>query len=206
MRTAVRLAVAGAVLLAPAAAPAAPDPGPRPAAGAAKVRAHSVLVDGDSLAVGTAPYLPGDLPGWRVRQSADISRHTPDGVSLLKAYGRHLPHVVVLSLGTNDDPRTASSFRHDIHRALRIVGRHRCIVWPLIHRPPVAGATYHGYNRAIADVARGQKRLRAFNWERMARRHPYWFGSDGVHPDATGYQARARALARHVRRCAAGLR
>jgi lysophospholipase L1-like esterase len=40
----------------------------------------------------------------------------------------------------------------------------------------------------------------------MARRHPYWFGSDGVHPDATGYQARARALARNVRRCAAGVR
>jgi len=28
-----------------------------------------------------------------------------------------------------------------------------------------------------------------------------WIGEDGVHPDATGYMARARAIAKQVKRC-----
>jgi lysophospholipase L1-like esterase len=28
-----------------------------------------------------------------------------------------------------------------------------------------------------------------------------WIGGDGVHPDATGYMARARAIAHQVRHC-----
>ncbi|HEY8779249.1 MAG TPA: hypothetical protein VIL93_05610 [Solirubrobacterales bacterium] len=36
-----------------------------------------VFVNGDSLAVGTEPYLPGDLHGFNLRQSASISRHAP---------------------------------------------------------------------------------------------------------------------------------
>jgi hypothetical protein len=30
---------------------------------------RSVLVDGDSLAEGTRPYIPRELPDWRVTQS-----------------------------------------------------------------------------------------------------------------------------------------
>jgi len=36
-----------------------------------------VFVNSDSLAVGTEPYLPGDLHGFNLRQSASISRHAP---------------------------------------------------------------------------------------------------------------------------------
>jgi lysophospholipase L1-like esterase len=36
---------------------------------------------------------------------------------------------------------------------------------------------------------------------RMVRRHPKWLAEDGVHVSATGYAARARAVARAVRRC-----
>jgi lysophospholipase L1-like esterase len=167
----------------------------------ARAASHHLLVDGDSLAVGTEPYLPRDLPGWRVRQSASVSRHAPDGVELLRSYGSRLPRVVFISLGTNDDPRFVSTFRTAIRRALRIVGPHRCIVWATVHRPPVAGTSYAGYNRVLRDMGRREPRLRAFDWERMAHRHPSWFGSDGVHPGPTGYRARARAIARNVERC-----
>ena len=36
---------------------------------------RNLLVNGDSLAVGTAPYLPRALRRWRVTQSTAISRH-----------------------------------------------------------------------------------------------------------------------------------
>jgi lysophospholipase L1-like esterase len=39
------------------------------------------------------------------------------------------------------------------------------------------------------------------NWARMVRRNTDWLADDGVHVSAEGYQARARAVARHVRRC-----
>jgi hypothetical protein len=41
-----------------------------PAASAAERR---LLVNGDSIAEGTRPYIPRELPGWRVRQSTAVS-------------------------------------------------------------------------------------------------------------------------------------
>ena len=40
---------------------------------------------GDSLGEGTRPYLPGALSGWKLEQSVSISRHAPEGVSILRA-------------------------------------------------------------------------------------------------------------------------
>jgi hypothetical protein len=159
------------------------------------------FVNGDSLAVGTQPYLPGLLGGWRVRQSNKVSRHAPEGPAILRRLGRSLPRVLVISLGTNDDPNMVDAFRDAIDDTLDVAGPRRCVVWINIVRPAVAGASYAGYNRALTDEAGKRENLRVVNWARMAKRHPEWFGSDGVHPDATGYQARAAAIARAVKRC-----
>jgi lysophospholipase L1-like esterase len=35
----------------------------------------------------------------------------------------------------------------------------------------------------------------------IAAHHRGWFGSDGVHPNATGYIVRAAAIAKKVRHC-----
>jgi hypothetical protein len=164
-------------------------------------RAPRVFVNGDSLAVGTRPYLPPALPGWPISQSTSISRHAPEGVDVLRGKGRQLARIVVMQLGTNDDPRADEEFHHSIRATMRVVGRDRCVVWPNIVRPPVAGASYAGYNHALAVENRRRENLFVVDWVEMARRHPHWFGPDGVHPNAEGYQARARAIARKVRRC-----
>jgi lysophospholipase L1-like esterase len=158
-----------------------------------------VFVVGDSLAVGTRPYLGRALGGWRVRTSASISKQAPQGAAELAH--RHLPPVVVASLGTNGDPHAVSSFEHAVRTALRAVGKHGCLVWPNIVRPAVGGATYAGYNRALAQLAAKRDNLRVVDWVAMAAHNRGWFGDDGVHPDATGYIARARAIAKQVRRC-----
>jgi len=106
-----------------------------------------------------------------------------------------------VSLGTNDDPRTVGAFRAAIREVMQVAGARRCVVWTNIVRPPVAGASYAGYNRALAREASRRENLRIVNWVGMVREHPEWVGPDGVHVDAKGYVARAKAVARDVKRC-----
>lgn len=172
-----------------------------PAARAASPGARTLLHNGDSLSVGTQPYLRRALPGWRIRFSADISRHALEGPAVLRRLGSRLPRVIVVSLGTNDDPRATALFRRAIAQTMRIAGRRRCVVWANLVRPPVRGAGYGRLNRVLAQAARRRRNLRVFQWARMARAHRHWFGPDRVHPSAVGYGARARGIAQAVRRC-----
>ena len=176
-----------------AAAPAGPD-------GDAS-RSRRLLVNGDSLAAGTRPYIPRELRRWRVTQSVSIGRHAPEGAAVMRSYGRSLPRVIHVSLGTNDDPRAVSSFRASIGAVMDAAGPRRCVVWANIVRPPVAGTSYAGYNRALAEQSRSREKLHLVDWVRMVRENPHWLAEDGVHVTAEGYQARARAIARAVRRC-----
>ena len=51
---------------------------------AGAVVALSLLVNGDSLAVGTKPYLPQELRRWKVTQSVSISRHAFEGADVMR--------------------------------------------------------------------------------------------------------------------------
>ena len=119
----------------------------------------------------------------------------------MRRLGSRLPRVIVVSLGTNDDPRSLGAFRAAIRATMRVAGRRRCVVWANIVRPPVAGAGYGGLNRVLGQEARRRRNLRVFQWAQMARAHRGWFGPDGVHPSGVGYRARARGVAEVVRRC-----
>ena len=171
-----------------------------PAAAAAAER--SLLVNGDSLAEGTRPYVPKELPDWRVRQSTKVSRHAAEGDDVMRRYGSSLPRVVHVSLGTNDDPSQTGAFRAAVRDVMDVAGARRCVVWANIVRPPYAGVSYRGYNRVLAGEDERRDNLLVLNWVRMVRRHPEWLGDDGVHVSAAGYRARAKAVARAVRRCA----
>jgi hypothetical protein len=164
------------------------------------LRERAVFSVGDSLGEGTRPYLPRALGRWKVDQSVSISRHAPEGVSILRRRGG-LPGVIVFALGTNDSPGAVSTFRNAIADAVRIAGATRCVVVPNIVRPPVGGTSYAGYNRVIADFARKQRNFREVDWAGLVSRNRGWLAGDGVHVNATGYQARARAIAKQVERC-----
>ena len=169
-----------------------------PAAGAGN---RTVLHYGDSLAVGTDLYLDRYLRDWTVRSSTDVSRHAADAPSALAALGPSLPRVVVLSVGTNDDPGAVSDFRRIVRRTVGVAGPSRCVVWATIVRPPYRGVSYSAYNRVLHAMATRHSNLLVLDWAGLARAHPGWFGRDGVHPSMTGYQARAAATARLVERC-----
>ncbi|HEY7453807.1 MAG TPA: GDSL-type esterase/lipase family protein [Thermoleophilaceae bacterium] len=160
-----------------------------------------LFVDGDSLAEGTRPYIPRELPSWRVRQSTKVSRHAYEGADVLRRVGSSLPRVIHVSLGTNDDPNDVEGFRDAIREVMRVAGSRRCVVWANIVRPPYRHVSYRGYNRALASEAERRDNLRVVNWVRMVRKHREWLSGDGVHVSAEGYRARAKAVARAVRLC-----
>ena len=164
------------------------------------VRQRNVLLVGDSLSQGTKPYIPRALPDWRVEQSVSISRSATEGVSILRRRGG-LPGAVIFALGTNDDPRNVSGFRNSLEAVRAIAGKTRCVVVPNIVRPPVGGAGYSGYNRAIAELARRHDNFRLVDWAGLIARNRGWLAEDGAHVTAAGYQARARAIASQVERC-----
>jgi lysophospholipase L1-like esterase len=170
--------------------------------GAARLPAgRTLLVVGDSLTVGTQPYLPHYLPGWRIRQEVSVSKQVTDGPPALRRYGRRLPRVVFVNLGTNGDPRGVGLFLHALRQVMKIAGPRRCVVWSTIVRPPVGGASYSALNRALAGEGTRLRNLILFRWTRLAGRHPYWFGPDHVHVTASAYRIRARAMARDIGRC-----
>ena len=170
-------------------------------AGAADRR--SVLDLGDSLSVGTAPYLALQLRGYRIEGYRAVGLRSNQAATRIARARAPLPRVLVVSAGTNDDPRELSAFSESVSSVLAVAGRKRCIVWPTIARPPVGGKAYLGLNRVLARVAARSPNLVLVDWVGMVRRNPGWLGWDRVHASSTGYRARAKAIARAVtRRCA----
>jgi hypothetical protein len=164
------------------------------------IRERAVFVIGDSLGEGTKPYLPGALPGWKVSQTVSVSRFLDDGVAIVRSRGS-LPGAIVFALGTNNDPHAVSTFSNAIQAVLQAAGNTRCVVVPNIVRPPVGGASYAGFNNALASLARHRDNLRVVDWAGLVAANRGWLAADGVHVNATGYMARARAIAKQVERC-----
>ena len=175
------------------------------AGGAAEAPAQAprrVLDLGDSLSVGTDPHLRKRLRGYRIERLYDVGLHAHDAATIVSRSRASLPEVLVISAGTNDDPRNVSAFWRSITGILRAAGGDRCVVWPTISRPPAAGASYDGFNRALAQASRRYPNLVLVGWARMVRRHPGWLSRDSVHVSAAGYRARAAAIASAVKtRC-----
>jgi lysophospholipase L1-like esterase len=165
--------------------------------------ARTLYIDGDSLSVGTGWYLSTFLPGWTLRGTVAVSRHASQGAGAVEERAREglLERVVVVDLGTNDDPSAVSRFRDYVRGVVRAAGPSRCVIWSTINRPPYNGVSYSGYNDVLAALDARYRSLHVFDWAGLARTHPVWFGPDGVHPTTTGYKARAAGLARLIKSC-----
>jgi lysophospholipase L1-like esterase len=163
---------------------------------------HTVLDLGDSLSVGTDPYLRKQLRGYRIDRLYDVGLHAYEAATIVEQTRVALPSVLVVSAGTNDDPRIVSTFWRAVSAIVRAAGGGRCVVWPTIARPPAAGASYDGLNRALTRVAARRPNLVLVDWRKMVRRNPAWLSRDGVHVSVAGYRARAVAIAAAVKtRC-----
>ena len=167
---------------------------------------HKLFVYGDSMAVGTEPYMPDALPDWRVRQDVLVDRHIGGTARALAARGERLAPVVHLSLGTVDDPERPGKWRHAMRRALRAAGSERCVVWTNIYRPVWRNGTivngWRPLNEVLAAEAQRRDNLVVVRWAAIVRRHQEWLSTfDGTHVNERGNQVRARAVASAAEEC-----
>jgi hypothetical protein len=157
-----------------------------------------VLVVGDSLEVGSAPYLRAAVPGVRV--DAEVGRTSSQGVRVLAARLSPSDDVVVFPLGTNDSPSSPDLLAADLSAAARLAGD-RCMVVATIARPPVRGVSVAGMNRVIEAFA-ARTGAQVADWRAAVAAFPSLVGRDGVHAVGDGYALRASLLAEAVDACA----
>jgi hypothetical protein len=189
--------------------PARPKPTSTPTPAARRAprtpRPHTLIMIGDSLAEGTAPFLPGLLPGWTVRSDAKRSRPLATGMQILAATGTGgAPVVLAFSLFTNDDPSHVSALESAVRASVSRAGRGGCAVWATIVRPPYNGVSYAAANQRLQQLATEPGlagRLLVVPWAAAVRANPGWLAPDGVHGTPDGYRARAQMYADAARAC-----
>ena len=173
-----------------------------PPAVALQAGGDSLLVVGDSLEVGSRPYLPSALPGMRVDVDAVKGRTSTEGVGVLADRLRPGHGVVVFPLGTNDSPADPARLAADLAAAKRIAGD-RCMVVATIARPRVGGVPPAGLNSVVERFASASGAAVA-DWQSVVRSIPSLLGADGVHATGEGYGVRATLIAEAVQSCLAG--
>ena len=161
-----------------------------------------VLVIGDSLEVGTSPYLRDLLSGVPLTVDAQTSRPSSTGVAILRSRLTADDRVVVFDLGTNDDPAQPGALAADLSAVRQIAGD-RCVVVATLNRPPYNGVSVDGLNRVVRSFATGSPPAQLVDWRGTALANPGLLGPDGVHATPGGYAARAQLVAQGIRGCLA---
>ncbi|MEA2242815.1 MAG: GDSL-like Lipase/Acylhydrolase family [Solirubrobacteraceae bacterium] len=162
----------------------------------AQIQMPEVLVVGDSLAVGTMPYLDMLLTDRNLTWDAVNGRTTPQGIHALRLDLRAVePQAVVVSLGTNDGPDPLR-FTRRLRLVLGDLSPHTCVIWTAIVRPPRKGP-YRALNRALRAEAARDRRLVVINWDHAVKRGTVNL-HDGLHADAAGYRYRSLKIAQAV--------
>jgi hypothetical protein len=183
-----------------------PPAGTAPSPPSSGARTGTLVMVGDSLAVGVRTLLPAALPGWSVQVLARTSRPLAEGMQVLSSLdlagaGQGTPPVVALSLFTNDDPTHTSALQAAVRRTQSVVGSRGCVIWATIARPPVNGVSYQAANALLERLAASDPRLVIVPWAQAVAANPSLVGADGVHPTPAGYQLRARLYARAAQSC-----
>jgi hypothetical protein len=204
------------MVVAPPPAPPTPtvpsaSPGTTADGGTPYTGARTMIVIGDSLAVGMAQPLRTDLTGWEVSVDGRIGRPLDEGMQILAdtplpsgSRGAHA--ILAFSLFTNDSPTAVDALEAAVRRSVGRLGVHGCAIWATIARPPYQGISYRAANqrlRALASDPSLAGRLLLVPWQEGYASHASWRAGDGVHATATGYAARAQMYADAARSCAA---
>ncbi|MCW2967000.1 MAG: hypothetical protein JWM71_772, partial [Solirubrobacteraceae bacterium] len=172
---------------------------------------RTMIVIGDSLAVGMAQALPADLPGWDVPVDGRVGRPLSEGMQILSetklpggSRGSHA--ILAFSLFTNDSPASVDALEAAVRESVARLGAHGCAIWATIARPPFGGVSYAAANQRLEALEEDPSlagRLLIVPWKAQYERHPSWRASDGVHATPTGYAARAQMYAVAARDCTA---
>lgn len=156
-----------------------------------------VLVVGDSLEVGTGPYLRGQLRGIAaLALDARVGRSSREGLRVLRAHLSSADDVVVFDLGTNDG--SPAALGADLAGAAATVGD-RCLVVSTLVRPRLGTAL----TRAVESFASAHANVEVVPWRETVAGSTGLLRRDGVHGTARGYALRAQLVAQAVQACLA---
>jgi len=156
--------------------------------------AGTLTTVGDSLNVGTQPYLDDELGGWSIDHHDRSGRRTQEGIDELDSLGRDVGQVLVVSLGTNDFDGDPATFRRQVEEVVARAGR--CVVWTTIW---LGGP--HAFNDVLRASASLHPNLHLVDWAAMVEQDPELLAGDGVHATPDGYARRAEEIARVARDC-----
>jgi hypothetical protein len=162
--------------------------------------ADGVVVVGDSLEVGSAPYLRRAVPGEPLDIDAKTGRTSGEGVRVLAHLLGPQHGTIVFPLGTNDT--SPAAFAGSLASVRRLAGR-RCVVVATISRPPLRGSSASSLNRVVDQFAGGGA-VEVADWRSAVASTPGLLGRDRIHPNARGAALRAGLLADAVQACALG--
>jgi hypothetical protein len=181
-----------------------PPASPAPSPPSSNSKTGTLVMVGDSLAVGVRTLLPAALPGWQVQVLGRTGRPLAEGMNVLSSLdlaGTGTRPVLAISLFTNDDPTHTTALQAAVSRTLLAVGSRGCVIWATIVRPPLNGVSYQAANALLERLASGDPRLVIVPWAQQVAANPSLVGADGVHPTPAGYQQRARLYAQAAQSC-----
>lgn len=161
--------------------------------------ACSVGVVGDSLAVGTATYLGGELGarGCGITFSdARTGRPTSEGARQLGVQLRARPdtQIVVVSLGTNNYSRPGG-FPRLIDQVMTAAAGRRVVWMNISGNIP----TKREMNQHLWDATDRWGNLWVVDWSAQVEMNPTWLARDGIHQTSAGYRGRAAVTANFLR-------
>lgn len=183
---------------------AAPPPDLPPASATTQSAIGHVLMVGDSLSVGTGPYLEKELHGPNVRVNGEVSRSSGAGLEILRAELKRGDDVVVFDLGTNDDPSIPESLLADFEQARQLIGD-RCMIVATLNRPDYNGVSINGMNAMINRFAAADPTVQVVGWHEAIKGNPELVEGDGVHTTPAGYAARAKLMTEAIAACPSSL-
>jgi hypothetical protein len=151
--------------------------------------ASSDVPGGAPLAIGDSVLADAvaQLVGLGFEADGMVCRQMSQGVALLRARGRSLPHLVVLALGANGEVTP-----QQIDTVLSILGPERILALVVPHGSVVASTA-----TVVRAAAAGHAgRIILLDWDRLVEGHPDWLAPDGVHlGGSAGIEAFARMVA-----------
>jgi hypothetical protein len=151
-----------------------------------------VLLLGDSLAVGIAPYVDAGLGDRTLSVDAAEGRGTATSESLLQSYAATSAPIWIVSLGTNDNP---DDFEAPARSIVQLAGSDRCVVWFDVWR----ASTDDMINATLDQIAAEHPNVHVIPWHDTSALHPEWFSGTDVHPSSTGYAVRGQMAIDAVR-------
>lgn len=163
-------------------------------------------VIGDSVTLGTAPWLADDLAtrGWGpvrfhssvgTRIADDRDFHALSTVRRWRTEGFDPRHVII-GLGQNDVGFTqldVAGAKVLIERMLDELGPNTEVLWVNITHFWHEWA--QAWNQALDEVAAVRANLVIYDWAAVAAAHPEWVEGDNIHANAAGYRQRSRLVA-----------